>query len=61
MKTEASMKCVKKALIRAEGVPIGQTAELHVNCSCGEQVRIVTTLNQCSGCSTVYDGRGWIQ
>ncbi len=53
-----TVKCVKKALIREAGVPLGQDAELNINCDCGSKVPIRPplwdrTLNKCATCDTV--------
>lgn len=72
--TVMSMHIVKKALIRAEGYPLGQPAPLYLNCDCGREVAIDKpewqhTLKEIATrklsrytclCGNTYDCRGWL-
>ena len=59
-KNQFKLKCIKKALIRDNRIPVGQSAPLHVNCDCSSAVDIQTSLNVCKTCGTIYNGTGWI-
>jgi hypothetical protein len=55
----AILKCVKKALKREPGYPVGVPAPLYVDCLCGSHVPITGNANSCA-CGTVFDEAGWI-
>jgi len=52
------MAYTKLAVKRDPDAPVGQPAEMHVDCPCGNQVPIMSKDNYCD-CGAVYDRAGW--
>lgn len=50
----------KLALKRDPDAPIGQPADMHVDCPCGQEVMVLSDNNQCD-CGAVYDRNGWVK
>lgn len=54
------MAYTKLAVKRDPVAPVGQPAEMHVDCPCGYQVPITSNDNHCD-CGAVYDRSGWVK
>ena len=50
----------KLALKRDPDAPIGQPADMHIDCPCGKEVMILSDDNHCD-CGAVYDRAGWVK
>jgi len=50
----------KLALKRDPDAPIGQPADMHIDCLCGKEVMILSDDNHCD-CGAVYDRAGWVK
>jgi len=50
----------KLALKRDPDTPIGQPADMHVDCPCGQEVMILSDDNHCD-CGAVFDNAGWVK
>jgi hypothetical protein len=60
----ATFSCVKRALKREAGYPVGVSAPLYLDCTCGHhlsilQVKGLPMTYQCA-CGIEYDAQGWI-
>jgi hypothetical protein len=62
---KATVTCIKRALRREEGYPVGVSAPLYVACGCGGKVPVPTIAGMpmtyvCGQCATEYDSKGYI-
>lgn len=62
-----TLTCVKLAVKRRPGYPVGIPAPCYVECECGTKVDVPDhvftnpdTLYYCPTCATEYQGMGWI-
>ena len=56
------MTCIKIALKREPGYPVGQTAPLTMTCVCGRTIWVPPGIEQllCPGCERVWSASGWL-
>ncbi|HUD74221.1 MAG TPA: hypothetical protein VMQ76_04040 [Terracidiphilus sp.] len=54
-------RCIKRAVKREEGYPIGSPAPLYILCGCGSKVMVLPYHDcHCVVCHTVYDHEGYV-
>ena len=59
------MEMIKRAVKREPGYPVGVSAPLYLDCSCGEKISLpvipgLPMTYICGKCGTEYDSKGWI-
>lgn len=58
------MKCLKRAVKREEGYPIGVPAPVYLDCECGHHLNLPVIsglpMTFICLCGREYDSRGWI-
>ena len=55
------VRCIKRAVKREEGYPIGSPAPMYIMCGCGSKVMVLPYHDaHCVTCHTVYDHEGYV-